>query len=265
MGRKRINLAIIFILLIAVSSFSGKRTDSIHITGGLNVERVYYGMQTGDTLHARYLSADSCIQLPIRFDDCMADGSIWYQENHGSIHAYIDGLVGTLNRTLFVQTNTVLDSNSTAQTSLIGTSPNHTLDSFPANYFSLGKTHKFIMAGIYSTKATSAGNLTIRIKLNATVLCSTIVTLDNNEVNQLWEISGVNVCLDTGTTGRFRTQTGFAHTIAGVAHNDRIATPNGGVTVNTKIKQKPDFTFQFGTADVSNKIKSLEFIIEELH
>jgi hypothetical protein len=254
------------------------KTDSLTVTGGASLNRVAidtatinsirtlsYGMASGDTMHAKWLQADSCLQLPVRFDYCTSDGSIWYQEGHGSIHSYIDGVVGTVNRTLFVQQNTVLCSNTVAQTSLIGTSANHALDSFPADYFITGKTHHFSMSGIYSTKTTGPGNLIVRIKLNATVLCSAVVALDANETDQAWDISGYNVCVDTGNTGKFRLNTGFEHAIAGVSHNDKITTPNGGVTVNTNIKLKPDFTFQFGTADVSNKIKATQFIIEELH
>ena len=121
------------------------------------------------------------------------------------------------------------------------------------------------MSGIYSTKATVPGNLTIRIKLNSTVLCSAIVALDANEADQQWSIDGYNVCVDTGATGKFRLNTGFEHSIAGVEHSDRITTANGGATVNTTVKLIPNFTFQFGTADVANKIKSTQFIMEELH
>ena len=240
------------------------KSDSSYI-GGLKADRFYFGTLTGDTISVKKLHVDSCLQLPIRLNDCTSDGALWYQENHGAVHSYIDGIIGTLNRTLFVQSNTVLDSNSTLETSLIGTSPNHALDSFPANYFVLGKTHHFTMSGIYSTKSNPAGTLTIRIKLNAAVICSTIVTLDASETDQQWMVSGYNVCLDTGVTGKFRVNTGFEHTIAGVEHSDKITTPNGGAIVNTKIKLNPDFTFKFSTADVSNKIKSTQFIIDELH
>lgn len=243
--------------------------DTAYYTA-LRALRLYYTNLTGtkitaDTGNFKYLTADSCLKLPLRVSDCTTDGSLWYQENHGSIHSYVDGIVASVNRTIFVQSNTVLCSNTVSQTSLIGTSPNHTFDSFPANYFSLGKSHKFYMSGIYSTKAPVAGTMIVRIKLNATVLCSAIVDLDPSETDQAWKIEGFNICIDTGTTGKFRVNTGFDHWIAGIAHRDNILTPNGGVTVSTKIKQKPDITVQFGTANVGNKIKSTQFVIEELH
>jgi hypothetical protein len=243
--------------------------DTAKITA-LDVDRFYYGTLSGDridvdTVNAKWFSADSCIQLPIRFSDCTADGSIWYQENHGSIHSYIDGVVGTLNRTLFVQSNTVLDSNSTAETSLIGVSANHALDSFPSRYFTIGKSHHFYMSGVYSSKVTGPDSLIIKFSMNATPLCSTTVPLDPNELDQSWTLQGYNVCIDTGATGKFRLTSGFEHTIAGVSHNDRIATPNGGATMNTTIKLLPRITFRFKLADVRNKIKSTQFIIEELH
>jgi hypothetical protein len=174
-------------------------------------------------------------------------------------------VVSSINRTLFVQTDTKLDSNSTAETSLIGTSSIHTLDSFPARYFLIGKTHKFYMAGIYSTKAPTTGSLIIKFSMNATPLCSTTIVLDANETDQTWSMTGFNTCIDTGSSGKFRLATGFEHTIAGISHNDRIATPNGGATVNTTVKLVPRITARFTTADVSNKIKSTQFIIEELH
>jgi hypothetical protein len=217
------------------------------------------------TLSLDTLKVDSCFRLPQRITDCPVDGSMWYVESHGSIHTWIDGVVSSVNRTLFVQTNTVLDSNSTAETSLIGTSPVHSLDSFPARYFLIGKTHKWYMAGVYSTKSNPAGNLIIKISMNATPLCSVTVALDASEVDQTWSMTGYNTCIDTGTNGNFRLASGFEHTIAGTSHNDRIATPNGGTTVNTTVKLVPKITARFTTADVANKIKSTQFIIEELH
>jgi hypothetical protein len=263
MGGKRSYFAIIYICAIAAASFAGKRTDTVHVTGGLKADRIHYRYQNGDSIGVDRVRVDSCIQFKERTSDCTQDGSLWYLDNH--LHVLTSGIVGTLAKTLFVQTDVVLDSNSTAQVSLIGTSPAHTLDSFPAAYFMIGKALRFNMGGIYSTKATTAGNITIRIKFNATVLCSSVIVLDNNETNQPWEIRGAVVCLDTGVSGRFNIQTGWENSIAGVTHNDRIATPLNGTTANTNIKQKIDFTFQFGTADVSNKIRSTEFILEEIH
>jgi hypothetical protein len=105
----------------------------------------------------------------------------------------------------------------------------------------------------------------VRIKANSTVLCSAVVVLDANESNQEWKIEGFNVCVDTGATGKFRINTGFGHTIAGVSHHDGISTPNGGTTQSTAVKIMPTITVQFSLADVANKIKSTQCIFEELH
>jgi hypothetical protein len=245
-------------------SFNNNGTQKVTVYGNGDITTTG-SLTAANKITTDTLLADSCFRLPMRVTDCPMDGSMWYVEGHGSIHTYIDGVVSSMNRTLFVQTDTKLDSNSTAETSLIGTSPIHNLDSFPARYFLIGKTHKFYMAGIYSTKAPTTGNLIIKFSMNATPLCSTTIVLDANETDQTWSMTGFNTCIDTGSSGKFRLATGFEHTIAGVSHNDRIATPNGGATVNTTVKLVPRITARFTTADVSNKIKSTQFIIEELH
>jgi hypothetical protein len=257
------------------SSFSLRDTSKLYkgdsaFIGGLKATRLYFGALTSDSIRstaisARRLTLDSLLKLPLRNDACTSDGSIWYNEEHGSIHSCIDGMIASHSRVLFVQQNTVLDSNSVTETDLIGSDPVHPLDSFPVGYFLLGKTHRFHLSGVYSTKVTGPGNMIVRIKTNATVLCSVVVALDANELDQEWGIDGFNVCVDTGTSGEFRVNTGFHHTIAGVMHSDNIQTPNGGTTQSTKVKIKPTITFQFSLADVRNKIKSTQCIIEELH
>lgn len=279
----------IIIFCSAVVCLAGMKSDSLYISGGSNLNRVYidsvkninmidtasatafkvnrfyYGQIRGSMIQADTINSIKIMQMSSDTGTHTTDGSMWYNEAHGSIHSYVDGIIGSISRCIFVQNNIVLDSNSVTETSLIGTTLLHPFDSFPANYFNLGKCLKWSMFGRYSTKATSAGTMIVRIKMNAAVLCSAIVTLDNNETAQSWEISGIVSAIDTGTTGKMRLTTAWQHAIAGVLHSDRMTTIDAGATVNTKIKQKPDITFQFGTADVDNKIRSTQFIIEELH
>jgi len=59
--------------------------------------------------------------------------------------------------------------------------------------------------------------------------------------------------------------TGWVHSIAGVQHIDFIATSNGGTTINTTTKLRPNFTAQFSLADVANKIRTKQFTIKVLH
>jgi hypothetical protein len=246
--------------------YSVRDTTKIMVADSASISKLKVTNITGTSrLTADTIGAVKLLNISQSAVSGGTDGDIWNETSHNAIHNYINGIEGTIPRVLFVQTDTKLDSNSTDETSLIGTSAVHALDSFPVRYFTIGKVHRFAMRGRYSTKATGPGTMTIRIKINATVLCSANVALDNNELDQQWHIEGYNVCVDTGATGKFRLYTGFVHSIAGQNYNIPIVTPDGGATINTTVKSIPDFTFQFSLADVSNKIKSAQFIIEELH
>jgi len=239
--------------------------DSLYTTG-IKVDRLYFGQVTGAA--ASVLSADTIKSLEvIRMGSGAAeptlDGQIVFDSLEQSFHAFSNGVLGAFPRSIFCQMNVPLCSNTTDETSLLGVDSIHTLDSLPAYFWKKGKYLTFDIAGIYSTKATTPGTMIVRMKLNTTVLCSTIVTLDQNETDQKWDMRGIAICQDTGVTGTFKMMTGFGHCIAGIKHEDPIYTL--GTIVNTTVKLAPDMTVEFSTADAANKIRSVQFNINASH
>ena len=243
-----------------------KKADSAYIVG-LKADRVKFGEIRADTM-----TATRVLTLTKNSGTYATSGMIWNDSAEASFENFTNGIRGTFNRSLFAQQQIVLDSNSTAETSLMGTDSMHTWyagsDSLPANWFKKGKRLRFGIAGIYSSKSTSAGNFVMKILLNNTSVCSTATSaLDVNVVNGTWRMDGAIVCRDTGTTGSVICVTNFIHQVESGAtdeiHGASMFTL--GTTINTKIKQRFDLKFRFTTADVDNKIRSIVFCLEEVH
>jgi hypothetical protein len=242
------------------------------VTGGANINRLTIdtlvsGTYFGTKIRADTISAVKLINVVSTDTMFTGDGDIWHDEDECAFETYTNNIRGTLNRCLFAQSNTVLCSNTVSETSLMGVDSLHTFDSLPVRWFKKGKRLRFGISGIYSTKATSPGNLIVRLKLNSTVIDSAIVPLDANENGQTWRMDGALICSDTGATGSIKNVTSFNHLISSggqnVMHGDAMYSL--GTTVNTTIKLKPNLTAQFSLADVANKIRSIVFYLEEIH
>jgi hypothetical protein len=201
----------------------------------------------------------------------IASGDIWNDSSEAAFENFSNGIKGTFNRCLFAQQQIMLDSNSTSEVSLIGTDSAHGWyagsDSLPANWFRPGKHLRFSAAGIYSSKATSPGTLIMRVKLNNTLIDSSLTTLDANEDNSSWRMDGAIVCRTAGVSGSVMSNTDFNHSVlsGGAETIHSVPAYTLGTTVNTTIKQRFGFTAQFGTADAANKIRSIIFYLEEIH
>jgi hypothetical protein len=200
------------------------------------------------------------------------DGDVYYDSLHSSLEAFVNGNAGTINRCMFAQSDVKTCSATVSETSLKGTDSVLIIDfpelsdSLEADWFKKGKRLRYGIGGWYQTKATSAGTMIIRIKLNNTLVDSVISTLDNNMSEQIWRMDGAIVCASTGVSGVVRTVTSWNHTVAGVLHADPLV--GQAVTVNTTQRLKFNLTFQFSDATVAtraNMIKSIIFYLEDIH
>lgn len=190
----------------------------------------------------------------------------------GEIKTTEDGLDGKLSRCLFIGTADKTIANTSTETTLCASSFVGT-KTIPANFLQIGKTFRFYLSGYYSTKATTVGSLTFKIKYGSTVIASVVIAtgdMELNASNYLWSISGCFTCRTTGATGTIMGQGAFRHQAGapgtGTDPEHVVAMLNtSAVTIDTTASSALDVTAQWGTANASNTITCTCCQIEEIN
>lgn len=166
---------------------------------------------------------------------------------------------------LFTQTADKTVTNTTTETSLIGTGVG--MLTLPANFFDIGRTIRVTMAGVYSTVAVTGDTVTIKVKYGSTVIATKATTaLVTGGTNLAWEAEALITCRSTGTSGTVQIGGGLTYQIAAAtAVYDEL---NNGVatsTLNTTTSNLLDITVTHSSASASNTVKSLVTSFEILN
>lgn len=184
-------------------------------------------------------------------------GDLWTDTTQKTFTAFQSGIKQTLAGTIFTQTADKTVTNTTTETTIVGTGTG-TL-SLPANFFVIGKTVSVRMSGVYSTVAVTGDTVTIKVKYGTTVLASKATSaLVTGGTNLYWESNVLVTCRTTGATGTVQVSGGVVYQIAGSAIvEDELNNGVATTTLDTTASGLFDVTVTHGTADASNTVKSL--------
>lgn len=188
------------------------------------------------------------------------EGDLWNDSTQKSLTTYVDGLNQKISGCFFASTASKTFSNTTDQTSLIGTGVGTT--TLPANFLVAGKTIRVIVRGHYGID--TLANLTVRVKFGSTVLCSTAaIGAYPGLSNALFTAVADITCRTTGGSGTVFSQgvvTGFDGTsdIFGMVSTSTV-------TIDTTATQAIDVTAQFGTAEATSTITATNTTFEVLN
>ena len=170
------------------------------------------------------------------------------------------GITQWVNGTVFTQTNTVTVSNTTTESTVLGTGIG--TKTIPANFLTAGKTIRLIVRGYMNE--TSTPTIRIRLKVGSvTVFDSNPVTINalggtDKYFDAIFDIT----CRTTGTTGTVMPQGRWLYT----ANSGVTSVINGAVTakstINTTISNALDLTVEWGTASTSNNVNATNCSIE---
>lgn len=125
------------------------------------------------------------------------EGDYWNDFTQGCLIGHINGLKQYDARVSFVQTADKAITNTNAETTMFGTGIG-TL-TFPANFFSAGKTLKITLRGKHTMDATPP-TITFRVKLGGVTFASVAYT-DLNDTDQYFELDFLLTCRTTGAGG----------------------------------------------------------------
>lgn len=156
-------------------------------------------------------------------------------------------------------------TNTTNETSLIGSGVG-TL-TIPANSFAVGDTIRITLKGIYGSKASGAGTLTVACKLNSTSLASGSGDINDNETNNQWALHMLVTVRSIGATGSVYAQ-GYAMYKYTQGTAQTMMWPfnvTSATTIDTTAAQVLDITGAWGTADAANTISCTNAIVEYIN
>jgi hypothetical protein len=179
--------------------------------------------------------------------------------------SFPDGINMALDGTIFTQTADKSVSNTTNETSIVGTGVGGL--TLPANFFVAGKTIRVTMSGVYSTVAITGDTVTIKVKYGSTVLASKATTaLVTGGTNLFWASEVLVTCRTTGATGTVQVSGGVIYQVAGSATvEDELNNGVSTTTLDTTASGLFDITVTHSAANASNTVKSLVGTFEVLN
>lgn len=194
------------------------------------------------------------------------DGDEWYDSTQLARIIFENGIKQTVNTTIFTATADKTVTNTTAETSVVGTGIGSL--TLPSNFFVPGKTVRIAGGGVYSA-AFSPGNLTIKIKYGATILATAVITnLLTSASNDAFQFSATITNRTTGSSGTVITDGNVSYdNAAGGLARSFAAINNAGATatINTTTSNLIDVTATFATQSTSNILKITDVRAEILN
>jgi hypothetical protein len=196
------------------------------------------------------------------------NGKTWWDSVQKGISAFLGGIQQQLSGTIFVATASAAATNTTNETSLIGTGVGS--KTLPANFLVPGKVLRVRGGGIFSSLATP-GTLTFKFKLGSTVIAQQTITPPVSGANNSWICDLRMICRSSGGGGTVMPEGSIslaAYTGAtGTGSRTAIDMNNqsAAVTVDTTVAQTIDLTATWATANASNSITGADINIEVLN
>lgn len=183
------------------------------------------------------------------------DGDIWNDSTFKILISNTSGINQKIVGNIFTQTADKTFSNTTTQTSLVGTGQG--TNTLPANFWTVGKTIEIIVVGIFSR---TNGNFTYQLKLGSTNILTSITQSPTTQTNETWIARMWVTCRSTGVTG-----TVIAGGEIGMPISSSFSLPlSGTITIDTTAPMTLDFLGTTSTANAGNSMTSQIFITKVL-
>jgi hypothetical protein len=179
-----------------------------------------------------------------------ANGDIWADSTGGELQTRQGGMTQIVTGRIFTQTASVALTNSTTETSLLGTGSGS--KNLSANFLTVGKTIRISALGSWGY---ASGSVTLRLKRSSTVLATLSWTPGGGTSGIVSVLDALLTCRSTGASGTVSYF--FRHSSGGFVHG-------ATVTLDTTLAGDIDVTAQFGTAHASNRFDHYVGTVEVL-
>jgi hypothetical protein len=209
---------------------------------------------------------------PIKFT--LTSAAVLTTPEAGALEADTNGLLyttsvgttrSTINRTLFTQTASTTVTNTTTETTILGTGIG--TKTIKNNDLIIGRTIRVYVAGVYSTPISGAA-ATIKIKIGTTVVAQVTTTALLSSASGLRFEGWVDITVrTTGSSGTVMVSGGVNYTtgLSGQIATDSLNNGGSTTTVNTTADRAIDITVTWDTADSGKIVTSTNSSIELLN
>ena len=160
----------------------------------------------------------------------------------------------------FSQTTTGTVTGTGSETTLISTGAGNL--TIPASAWTVGKSYKVTVYGVYSTDSDNPANITLRLKLGSvTIASSGAIFLGSGKSNVPFTVQATFVCRSTGSSGT-------VFTFGDVTRDGNVDPINNGTstsTINTTTGQTLDVTVQLSDTSSGNTISAIIVTLEAIN
>lgn len=160
----------------------------------------------------------------------------------------------------FAQTATVTVSNTTSETTLIGSGAGSLV--IPSAAWAVGKSFEVTVQGIYSTDNTNPTSITLRLKLGSTVIASSgTISMNANRINIPFILQATITCTSTGSSGSI-------YTFGDLFRDGKINAVNNGSsasTINTTTNQTFSATVQLSDTSSGNSLSAFVVTLDSVN
>jgi hypothetical protein len=181
------------------------------------------------------------------------EGTTWNDSTQKSIRTVVSGATQTISGTMWTVTGSSNHLNSATTGYMLDPAKGVGGLTFPANFWTVGKTVYMVMMGTNTHNSTNTLQQTIRIGSTIVASSGAIAGVATGPGNGIWELRVMMTCRVTGASGQIYT-TGQFLTSNTKATFSTWPLFNTGNTVDTTADQRLDWTLLYGTASTVNSI-----------
>lgn len=167
---------------------------------------------------------------------------------------------------LFTQTSDATVTNTTNETTIIGTGVGSL--TLPADFLIVGRTIRLRVGGVYTTPAIATPSVLIKVKVG-TAIVATVTTsgLLSGATNLEFDGEVLVTCRSTGSSGSVATHGDIEYStgVGGTISVDSLNNAGAVTTVNTTLSNVINVTVAWDTATTTRIIKSTICTIEILN
>lgn len=190
------------------------------------------------------------------------NGDIWNSLSRNCYSVRQSGQTEDLSTTMWRSSAQSSFDTSSSATSIIADTGVGT-KTLAADRAKVGNQIRMTAGGVYGTKASSAGTLTLRVRNGGVTMLTSVFTLPDGVTDQAWSVEAVGAVNATGSSGVIYWRLTWLMTDAsGIAYMTNYTV--NSTTINTTTSRALDVTAQFSVSDADNFVQTDNAAIELL-
>lgn len=190
------------------------------------------------------------------------NGDTWRSSTRNAISTRVSGQTEDFSTTMWRSSAQSSFDTTTTATSVISNTGVGT-KTIAADRLVVGNQIRITAGGVYGSKASSAGTLTLRVRTGGTTMLTAVFTIPDGVADQVWSLEAVGALNTVGSSGVIYWRLAWLMTdSSGVVYMMNYTV--NSTTINTTTSRVLDITGQFSVSDADNFLQTDNAMIEVL-